>query len=139
MRLLEADSAGTLRIVNTGVRVFQRSPSKGVPCQYRACYAALPFLLPRMSKQRARLPRPVLRELLAAGELPPEGWAAADGAAGGALAACAPGSIVLECGGADGPSHAVTAFKAPSGTIKPMVSKPECGLLLRQLCVSAAD
>jgi hypothetical protein len=138
LRLLQADSDGSLRVVSTGVRVFLRSVCKGVACHYRVCYDALPFLLPRMSKQRARLPQPLFRELLVAGELHHHRWAAEDGAAGGALAACAPGSIVLECEGAGGSRHAGTAFKAPSGAIKPMVSKSENGLLLRRLGASAA-
>jgi len=55
-------------------------------------------------------------------QLLPESYAADDNTAWGRLAACRPGCVVVECEGADGQPFALTGFKAPSGSIRPMVS-----------------
>lgn len=51
LRLLRADKAAKLKLVNTGTRVLERTDAKGMSFAFRLAQEGLPCLLPYMSKQ----------------------------------------------------------------------------------------
>jgi len=153
-RLLQRDATGKLRVVSTGVRLFEREVIKGVACPYRLAHGGLPHLLPHLGKQRVRCTVADAMDLMQRGELSADEVHARDGALAAALACCAAGSVVLavfrslgsgeqrdpsaHAGAADElaarqqPAVFIVAQLAPSGSLRPMVSKAagqRCSLL----------
>lgn len=131
---LRRDSGGAVRLISTGVRLFDRDTAKGVGCPHRVCQNGLPLLLPHMTKQRATLPAATMRQLLLMPEgLPTSGWR--DGGEGAAqLQRCGVGSVALECDDVpDGRPLALAVLYAPSGTLRPMIGKAERSALLSRL------
>ena len=107
--------------------------AKGTGCPYRAVHDGLPHLMPYMRRQRAPCSSANVRLLMGDGLLPKEA-VDADAALKAALAGCTPGSVVLECHVDDGgPPLAFSALYAPSGILRPMVSKAERQSLLHEL------
>ena len=51
LSLLRSDRYGALKVVNTGVRVFEREVAKGVLNEYRLCQDGLSHTLPALGKQ----------------------------------------------------------------------------------------
>eukprot|EP00965_Chrysotila_dentata_P105489 3483993-Pleurochrysis_carterae.AAC.3 len=51
LALLRDDEHGALRVVHTGVRLFDRDSAKGTGCDFRACQSGLPILLPYLRTQ----------------------------------------------------------------------------------------
>ena len=134
LELLRADSSGAVRLIATGVRLFDRDTAKGVACPHRVCQNGLPLLLPHMSRQRATLPAATMRALLQQPEgLPASGWS--DGGEGAAqLQRCGVGSVAIECDSVpDGRPLVVAVLYAPSGTLRPMIGKAERSALLSRL------
>ncbi|KAL1526126.1 hypothetical protein AB1Y20_014854 [Prymnesium parvum] len=129
LALLRNDAEGKLRVVNAGVRLFDTDCAKGVGCAHRACHDGLAYLLPHATRQRAPCSARSLAAVLRDGVLPAAA-AAAEECLGAALAACAAGSVVLECAA---PRLALAAFLAPSGLLRPMVGKAERQALLLEL------
>ena len=144
--LLSSDVGGVLRVVHTGVRIFEREEAKGcLPGGYRACQEAYPtHLLRFQSAQRVDgVEVTEMRRLLECGDgklLPSESVPVAVPKlhrAIHALAAdgrCQPGSVLLSCQPPDGgpPMHFVVLF-APSGAIGPRVKGLERQAMLARL------
>ena len=125
LRPLRQDRTGRLRVVNTGVRLFDAEPLKGGGCAYRVCHEGLPLLLPHLRKQRASCSISSALALLQTDALPPE-EVGRDPALAATIASCAAGSVVLQCAaapdGSERPLH-LAAQLAPSGALRPMVSR----------------
>ena len=115
------------------MRIFDFEVAKGTGCPYRAVHDGLPHLLPHMSRQRAVCSGATLLTMMGEGVLPNEG-VDADPTLKAALSGCTPGSVVLECHVADGGAPlAFSALFAPSGLLRPMVSKAERQSLVHEL------
>ena len=124
LRLLRRDAAaGRLRVVSSGVRLFDAEVIKGVSCAYRLCHEGLQHVLPHLGKQRAPCGVASALVLMERGVLQPE-EVGGDSTLVVALGRCAAGSVVLECRGEGGPDCiSICCQLAPSGTLRPMVSK----------------
>ena len=134
--LLRRDAAaGRLRVVSSGVRLFDAEVIKGVRCAYRLCHEGLQYILPHLSRQRAPCATASLLRLMERGLLTAE-EVRHDTALASALDRCAAGSLVLECcaaAAARSPQAcrelappdciSICCQLAPSGTLRPMVSK----------------
>ena len=134
LEFLRHDSDGAVRLISTGLRLFDRDTAKGVGCPHRVCQNGLPLLLPHMTKQRATFPAATMRKLLLMPEgLPASGWRdCGEGAA--QLQRCGVGSVALECDDVpDGRPLALAVLYAPSGTLRPMIGKAERSALLSRL------
>ena len=140
LALLRADTEGRLRIVNCGVRCFEKEDAKGCGegCGYRVCQDAMQLYLPSLTKQRIEA-RPsaavrLLQCLTSSAAIPEEELAKHEPALVAALKAdCQPGSVVLSCAGDDGlPLHFATLY-APSGALAPRVKGLERQALLAHL------
>ena len=135
--LLRRDSKGLLRVIHTGVRLFQKDSAKGTDCVYRVCQDGLSQVLPHTSRQRAPISQEGMRALLAR----PIGLAEEEvpGPTAAALASCRSGSVVLESTGSDGRALVAAALYAPSGAVRAMISKQERQALLSRLLPGAAS
>lgn len=134
--LLRRDAAaGRLRVVSSGVRLFDTEVIKGVSCAYRLCHEGLQHVLPHLGRQRAPCAAASLLRLMERGVLTAE-EVRCDSTLASALDRCAAGSVVLECRAAAAghrppacrqlaPSDCISICcqLAPSGTLRPMVSK----------------
>ena len=137
----DGGGAGAVRLISTGVRLFGHDGAKGVACAHRLTQIGLPLLLPHMRRQRATLPAATLAALLRAPErvgLSAEEWPSSCGAeaAEQLRSNCVAGSVALVCRDADVPDGrplALVALFAPSGALKPMVSKAERAATLVRL------
>ena len=143
LALLRADVEGQLRVVNTGVRIFEREEARGTECAYRACQDGLNHLVPFQSSQRlectAEAAAAVLRAKgqpgLTADDL--KGRAELVGLHEQLSTRCKPGSVVLtHVLPEDAPLTFVTLY-APSGSLSAMVKGPERQVLLFRLGATA--
>ena len=126
--LLAADGAGSLRVVNTGVRLLEREEAKGAECSHRAVQDGLEHLLPHLTKQTADVSPACLHVLLQAKQLSAEEMCAhADlkPLHAALQASCRAGSVVLVCTPPGQPPLGIAALLAPSGSLCPMVKGPE--------------
>ena len=148
-RLLRAGGADDLRVVHTGVRVFESDSARGVGCAYRACQDGLALLVPHATRQRVAVRTAMLLELLNSQAVAREAYARH----GVATEHCAAGSVILDVtldgdaaagGGASGDAGlehggarddwavSLAAMLTPSGNLQLMVSKEERrGLAMR--------
>ena len=140
--LLRADSAGALRVVHTGVRIFEREEAKGCDgCGYRVCQDGLPHVLRFQRRQLVGCETATAARILRSSELlTPAVMADEDPTLAAALQAhCRPGSIVLACTAADGlPLHMVGLY-APSGALGHRIKPLERQALLVRLGVAAGN
>mmetsp|Transcript_49340 Transcript_49340/g.160416 ORF Transcript_49340/g.160416 Transcript_49340/m.160416 type:complete len:476 (-) Transcript_49340:148-1575(-) len=122
LSLLRADTRGALRIVNTGVRLFEAQEAKGTGCAYRVCQDGLPHLLPHIRRQRAPCSVETVALLLSRPPLSALELGETDAALAARLkASCQPGSVVLEATTAQGQQIRIVALYAPSGSLGAMV------------------
>ena len=118
------------------MRLFDAEVIKGVSCAYRLCHEGLQHVLPHLGKQRAPCGAASLLGLMERGLLTAE-EVQRDTTLASALDRCAAGSVVLECAAAAAAGHSpptcgelapsdcisICCQLAPSGTLRPMVSK----------------
>ena len=117
------------------MRLFDAEVIKGVSCAYRLCHEGLQHVLPHLGKQRAPCGAASLLGLMERGLLTAE-EVQRDTTLASALDRCDAGSVVLECTTAAAghspptcrelaPSDCISICcqLAPSGTLRPMVSK----------------
>lgn len=140
LSLLRADSTGALKIVHTGVRLFEREEAKGcaVDCGYRVCQDGLPHVLSAQRAQRAPCKREAAIALLQSKErVPQEEVMKVDANLEVTLREhCQPGSVVLTVADVeDGLPLNFTVMYAPSGSVGPMVKGGERDSLLFRLGV----
>lgn len=121
--LLRADGAGALKVVNTGVRLFEREEAKGLASAYRVCQDGLHHLLPWLTRQRVQCSPGAATRVLAEKQLAAADIEAFEPELAASLrAGTQPGSVVLSCAPAgDGPPVHVVAMYAPSGNLCAMV------------------
>jgi hypothetical protein len=127
LALLRADTGGALRVVNTGVRIFERETAKGVGGAYRATQEGAPYLASHLTRQRVGCSAGLVSRLLdGRSQLAPDEWADADAGLAARLGACCvAGSLVLESEGLDGLPLRAAALHAPGGALIPMVKGQE--------------
>lgn len=134
--LLRADGRGALKVVNTGVRLFEKDEAKGTPCAFRVVHDGLAHVVPYMSRQLVHTtPDAAIRVLKATAPIGAGELAASEPALHAELGrTCRPGSVVLTTRPhADGlPLHVVVLY-APSGAVSAMVKGLEKSALLFRL------
>ena len=122
--MLRACRSGDLRVVNTGVRLFERDEAKGTPCAYRACHDGLAHTLPNITKQVVTCsPAAALRVLThrRGNQLDRAEIVQHEPELATALTACQPGSVILVCTPEDGVPMPIAVLYAPSGSVGAMV------------------
>ena len=137
--LLRRDAGGALKVVNTGVRLFERQEAKGTACGYRVCADGLDYVLPAMTKQRTPCSVAAAARILGCKQLSSTELAEAEPTLAAALSAsCQPGSVTLVCTPDDGLPLCVIVLYAPSGAVSPMVKGLEKQAALFRLGLSGA-
>jgi len=138
--LLRMDHRGVLRIVNCGVRCFEREEAKGcaVGCNFRACQDALQHFLGSLTKQRLEVGSAAAVRLLScppgSAGISSEAMADHEPSLAEALrSTCMPGSVILSCIGNDELPLHFAALYSPSGALVPRVKGLEREALLSRL------
>ena len=140
---LRSDTAGVLKVVSTGVRIFERDEAKGSECAYRACQDGLSHLLEHTTKQRVPISANVARRLLMSSKPFSTDEMESDedlkGLSTALQTTCQPGSVMLAHHPANGePPIAIAALFSKSGSVSPMVKGIERQGLLFRLGVDEA-
>ena len=142
LSLLRSDRYGALKVVNTGVRVFEREVAKGVLNEYRLCQDGLSHTLPALGKQLCQCTVEAAVRVLTCKTPPNKQVSAAEmeseepRTAKELKESCQPGSVVLVCTSPlDGLQVCVCVLYAPSGAVGAMVKGLERQALLFRLGV----
>uniref|UniRef100_A0A7S4C5M2 SAM-dependent MTase RsmB/NOP-type domain-containing protein n=1 Tax=Chrysotila carterae TaxID=13221 RepID=A0A7S4C5M2_CHRCT len=150
LKLLEADRSCKLKLVNTGVRVFERTDAErtAVSMSFRIAQEGVPCLLPYMTKQLLFASATEVRHLLTHRVVPASGFeserlrqAIRDVSAGSCVVVLDPkglGADAIASGAA--PPLALAAFRKSSLDVELLVKKDETASILSRFdyLVSAA-